>query len=107
MRDRDWLDSLWARMPLWPCLLACGSAVPPATAPPPAVPQPVRLVDLPLAGVGPGAPARPVFRQQEAPRSDVGGPGWLGVALTGRAPDQPGAVVSNVLRRSPAALGGL
>jgi thiol-disulfide isomerase/thioredoxin len=34
-------------------------------------------------------------------------PGWLGVALTAREPNQPGVLVSSVLRRSPAALGGL
>ncbi len=34
-------------------------------------------------------------------------PGWLGVALTAQAPDHPGVIISSVLRRSPAALGGL
>lgn len=34
-------------------------------------------------------------------------PGWLGVALTGRSPNEPGVIVSNVLRRSPADVCGL
>jgi thiol-disulfide isomerase/thioredoxin len=68
---------------------------------------PVRVVDVPLEGAGPGAPVPPAFRQQEAPAADAAGPGWLGVALTQRPQAQPGALVSNVLRRSPAALGGL
>jgi thiol-disulfide isomerase/thioredoxin len=37
----------------------------------------------------------------------AGAPGWLGVALTGRAPAAPGAIVTNVLRGSPAAQSGL
>jgi peroxiredoxin len=41
------------------------------------------------------------------PARVAGSPGWLGVALTARAPDQPGVLISSVLRRSPAALGGL
>jgi thiol-disulfide isomerase/thioredoxin len=34
-------------------------------------------------------------------------PGWLGVALTAQPTGRPGVVVSSVLRRSPAAVGGL
>jgi thiol-disulfide isomerase/thioredoxin len=34
-------------------------------------------------------------------------PGWLGVALAGRDPEQPGVVISSILRRSPAAVHGL
>jgi peroxiredoxin len=34
-------------------------------------------------------------------------PGWLGVALTALGPEHPGVLISSVLRRSPAALGGL
>jgi peroxiredoxin len=34
-------------------------------------------------------------------------PGWLGVALTARESGQPGVLISSVLRRSPAAVGGL
>lgn len=34
-------------------------------------------------------------------------PGWLGVALTSPPAHEPGVIVSSVLRRSPAALGGL
>lgn len=34
-------------------------------------------------------------------------PGWLGVALVAREPNHPGVLVNSVLRRSPAALGGL
>lgn len=37
----------------------------------------------------------------------VGAPGWLGVALTAREPDEPGVTVSSVLRRSPADISGL
>jgi thiol-disulfide isomerase/thioredoxin len=37
----------------------------------------------------------------------VGAPGWLGVALAERDQDEPGAIVTNVLRRSPAAQSGL
>ena len=116
MMDPESRNSLGAR-PLWWCgwagtlvvchLVACSPGVTQVTAPPAPVSQPVRLVDVPVEGARPDAPASAVLRQQEAPRSDAGGPGWLGVALTGRAPNQPGAIVSNVLRRSPAALSGL
>ncbi|HTV26021.1 MAG TPA: redoxin domain-containing protein [Polyangiaceae bacterium] len=34
-------------------------------------------------------------------------PGWLGVALTEQGPEHPGVLISSVLRRSPAAVGGL
>jgi thiol-disulfide isomerase/thioredoxin len=42
-----------------------------------------------------------------APAVPVQVPGWLGVALTAQSPGRPGVVVSSVLRRSPAAVGGL
>jgi thiol-disulfide isomerase/thioredoxin len=94
--------SLWAGS--W---LGCApSAIPPSAPPVAVASRPVVLVDVPVEGAGPGAPVPPAFHQQEA-LADAGGPGWLGVALTGRPLDQPGAVVSNVLRRSPAALSGL
>lgn len=88
--------------------LACSPGTTPASAAPVAVAsRPVALVDVPVEGARPDAAAPPAFRQQEAVHPDVGGPGWLGVALTGRPLEQPGAVVSNVLRRSPAAVSGL
>jgi thiol-disulfide isomerase/thioredoxin len=34
-------------------------------------------------------------------------PGWLGVALGAQPPDRAGVIINSVLRRSPAALGGL
>jgi thiol-disulfide isomerase/thioredoxin len=34
-------------------------------------------------------------------------PGWLGVALSAQSPDRAGVIIRSVLRRSPAALGGL
>lgn len=45
--------------------------------------------------------------QQATPPPPVEAPGWLGVALTARGPEQPGVLISSVLRRSPAAVGGL
>jgi thiol-disulfide isomerase/thioredoxin len=105
-------NSHWARVVGLSLLgagwMGCTPIVTPVNAPPVGVvSRPVRVVDVPVEGAGPDAPASPAFRQQEASVSDAAGPGWLGVALTGRPLDQPGAVVSNVLRRSPAALSGL
>jgi peroxiredoxin len=51
--------------------------------------------------IDPGSPAAP------APLVQVQVPGWLGVALTAQSAGRPGVVVSSVLRRSPAAVGGL
>jgi len=51
--------------------------------------------------------ARSAAAATPAAVADSSGPGWLGVALSARLPDQPGAVVSNVLRRSPADAQGL
>ena len=43
-----------------------------------------------------------------APISEpVTAPGWLGVALMAQGPERPGVLISSVLRRSPAAVGGL
>jgi thiol-disulfide isomerase/thioredoxin len=107
-------------LPLW--LVACDPAATGSMSAPVAVSRPVTLVEAPLEGVAPAgaaaaAPsaiagassAQDPLTQREATRAEgaLGGPGWLGVALSGRPQDQPGALVSNVLRRSPAALGGL
>jgi len=52
-------------------------------------------------------PPSPSGASGSAPAATDPGPGWLGVALSARSPDQAGAVVSNVLRRSPADAQGL
>lgn len=44
---------------------------------------------------------------QQPARTPSDAPGWLGVALTAQSPERPGVLVSSVLRRSPAAVGGL
>lgn len=109
-----------ALLPLGAWLVACGASAPPASVPAPYIaPRPVTLVEPYAAGAvngpvsgasaAPAAPS-PAVTQTEAPAPApiaAGAPGWLGVALGGREPDQPGAVVMNVLRRSPAAQGGL
>jgi len=104
-------------LPLW--LAACDPAATATMSPPVTVVRPVTLVEAPLQGVSPGngstATAPSAVAGTPAASSPVGqreagaseGPGWLGVALTGRPQDEPGALVSNVLRRSPAALSGL
>lgn len=51
----------------------------------------------------PSTPGAPVH----APAAADPAPGWLGVALSARSADEAGAVVSNVLRRSPADAQGL
>src|SRR4051812_19339746 len=78
-------------------LAACSTGVAQTAPPALPVPRPVTLVE---ASAEPPAPTSVV-----APTP--AGPGWLGVALTARDKAQPGAVVSNVLRRSPAAQSGL
>jgi thiol-disulfide isomerase/thioredoxin len=92
-------------MPWGLCLVGCAVSAAPAGAPvPSAVAQrPVTLVD-PEAAAPAGVSG---VQQEEAPAAEAAGPGWLGVALGAREMDEPGAVVSNVLRRSPAALHGL
>jgi peroxiredoxin len=42
-----------------------------------------------------------------APPAPSPSPGWLGVAMSAQAPGRPGVLISSVLRRSPAAVGGL
>jgi peroxiredoxin len=78
--------------------LGCAADSHPVVAPsapnPGARGQAVRVDPPPVEGV---AAARPVSVN----------PGWLGVALVAREPNQPGVMISSVLRRSPAALGGL
>lgn len=65
------------------------------------------------SAVGVGRSSSPEARGQAlvdpmaAAAQPVEAPGWLGVALSAQAPDRAGVVVSSVLRRSPAALGGL
>lgn len=92
--------------PLCGLLAACGSGAAQTSAPS-ALPvsRPVTLVE---ASVAPSsALAAPVAAPGVEPAAAAAGPGWLGVALTARDSDEPGAVVSNVLRRSPAAQSGL
>jgi len=105
-----------AQLPLWFALAACDPAATGSMAPPVAASRPVTLVDAPIEGTAPGStaptpasptPTAPAQHEVEASEAAVASPGWLGVALSGRPLDQPGAVVSNVLRRSPAALSGL
>jgi len=52
----------------------------------------------------PSALTAPAASTINAPSS---APGWLGVALSAREPDEPGVVISSVLRGSPAAVQGL
>jgi thiol-disulfide isomerase/thioredoxin len=56
--------------------------------------------------------ATPIEPAAEAPSSPLmvstrQAPGWLGVALSAQPADRAGVLISSVLRRSPAALGGL
>lgn len=99
--------------PLCWLLAACSTGAA-QTGAPSALPvsRPVTLVE---ASVEPSpavaasvAPASvPAAAAPSAESVAAAGPGWLGVALTARDRDEPGAVVSNVLRRSPAAQSGL
>ncbi|MEY2932407.1 MAG: hypothetical protein RL033_3156, partial [Pseudomonadota bacterium] len=95
----------------------CSSASPAALPPPRAV-RPVTLIEpYPAAapnGPTPNAPApspaaAPPTQREAAPEAlpAAGAPGWLGVALAGREPAAPGAIVTSVLRHSPAAQSGL
>lgn len=85
-------------------VLAWGVSGCAATAVEPVVPAPTRAQ-------GPAARGQALIEPgpvgAAAPVVPVGVPGWLGVALTARPTGQPGVVVSSVLRRSPAAMGGL
>jgi thiol-disulfide isomerase/thioredoxin len=83
-------------------LASCGGSgvqgsAPLAMAPVAAAAAPVLVTDPP------SRPDAPV----SAPAVADPAPGWLGVALSARSPDEAGAVVSNVLRRSPADTQGL
>ncbi len=85
-------------------VLACGVTGCAATAvEPPSLPSSIR-------------PEKPAERGQAViepvppgttPVAPVPVPGWLGVALTAPPAGRPGVAVSSVLRRSPAAVGGL
>lgn len=92
-------------LPIWWLLAACSAgAVQSSASPAVPAPRPVVLVE---ASADPSLPAAPAAVAATPAVAPVEAPGWLGVALTGRDADQPGAIVSNVLRRSPAALSGL
>ncbi len=80
-------------------LAGCATAVP-ATKTVSSEPTPL---SAPKAPPDDGHSDLPVIAEQRVGTS----PGWLGVALAGRAPNQPGVVISSILRRSPAAVHGL
>jgi thiol-disulfide isomerase/thioredoxin len=93
-------------LPPLACLLAaCGPGAA-LSGDPSALPvsRPVMLVE-PSVAPPVAVPATAVPGVEPTPPS--AGPGWLGVALTARDSAEPGALVSNVLRRSPAAQSGL
>jgi peroxiredoxin len=76
-------------------LAGCFSTPPPVAPTPVSPPPPIDTTEaVRSSGTGRTPAAAPA-------------PGWLGVALTGRSPDEPGVIVSNVLRRSPADACGL
>jgi thiol-disulfide isomerase/thioredoxin len=85
-------------------LSACSPTATGAPLPNAAPPRPIPVVE---ASPGSSLVDAPVVQREAPAESTPSGPGWLGVALSGRPLDQPGAVISNVLRRSPAALSGL
>jgi thiol-disulfide isomerase/thioredoxin len=67
----------------------------------------------PFAPVGPRPAERgqalidPLAPSALAPAPVTAFPGWLGVAMSEQPPERPGVLISSVLRRSPAAVGGL
>jgi thiol-disulfide isomerase/thioredoxin len=72
------------------------------------VPAPVVPVVSPVVIASDGAPNIDAASPPSPPVSPVPTlPGWLGVGLKGRSADQPGVVVSSVLRGSPAASHGV
>jgi len=87
------------------CLLGACAA---QSSAPPALPasRPVTIVEASAEPPAATAVLAPTAAAPGAAPASAG-PGWLGVALTARDQEQPGAVVSNVLRRSPAAQSGL
>src|SRR5262245_7253334 len=95
------LMTVLARSALTAWLLLAGSVSCVATTPPMARP-PATAASPPAARgqalVGPLPPPAP---------EPSAAPGWLGVALTELGPEHPGVLISSVLRRSPAAVGGL
>lgn len=70
--------------------LSSPRAIAPSTSPVPPAP---RIDTAEVGSVRSSPPGHP---------AGAPAPGWLGVALTGGAPNEPGVIVSNVLRRSPA-----
>lgn len=84
-------------------LLALGCSAPSTVPAPRAVP-----VAPPSSGASGSAQVLPEPTSSNTPaRPGVAQPGWLGVSLTARDEQQPGVVVSSVLRGSPADRGGL
>jgi thiol-disulfide isomerase/thioredoxin len=78
-------------------VVGCSAAVDPSV--PPVVPR--RAVVVPDSSEAAGELAA------EEGVSAPWAPGWLGVALSGREPREPGVVISSVMRGSPAAVQGL
>ena len=81
------------------CVGCAGASPSPAAAPSAAQRGQAVIVDAEPAEA---AAAAPVARA-----ALPGAPGWLGVALSAQPPNQPGVLVSSVLRRSPADVSGL
>jgi thiol-disulfide isomerase/thioredoxin len=90
---------------------ACAGCSVAAPVPPPSVPSTAsRPADRGQALILDATHAEPTTAQGSASVLMVPAPhdpGWLGVALSAQPPDRAGVIISSVLRRSPAALGGL
>ena len=84
-------------------LAGCGGSTVQGSAPVAMAPVAAAAAASVMVTDPPSRPDAPV----RAPTGADPAPGWLGVALSARSPDEAGAVVSNVLRRSPADAQGL
>ncbi len=89
------------------CVVACGGSGSPLPAASPSGANPAQRIEVPGPLVADAVPAAVQITSHAGARVAPAEPGWLGVGLSGRAADQPGVLISSVLRRSPAAVGGL
>jgi peroxiredoxin len=82
----------------------CSKLPPPQAAASAPVQRPPILATTPMVA-GPSTPAMASAEARALPVEP--GPGWLGVSLSARTANEPGVLVSGVLRGSPAAVHGL
>ena len=89
------------------CVGCAGASAAPAVSA--TVPASAALRGQAVIAEPPGSESAPTLAPapEAEPAPPMSEPGWLGVALSAQPPNQPGVLISSVLRRSPADVGGL